>query len=104
MSSDIEGVGSGGLSKIADVASSRRVNSETAPEQQPKENNSRPSDTVALTDGARLLAKVESAVAQAPDVDVERVEAVKAAIQDGSYQIDDQQIADKILRSDVERG
>ncbi|MEL7310334.1 MAG: flagellar biosynthesis anti-sigma factor FlgM [Pseudomonadota bacterium] len=104
MSNEIDGVNSGGLSKIADVGGNRRVSTDSAPTNQSNADQAQPSDTVALTDNARLLARIEAAVADAPDVDSARVEAVKAAIQDGSYQVDDRQIADKILRSDVERG
>ncbi|MEL7024002.1 MAG: flagellar biosynthesis anti-sigma factor FlgM [Pseudomonadota bacterium] len=104
MSNEIDGVNSGGLSKIADVGGNRRVSADNAQSKQSNTEQTQANDTVALTDNARLLARVEAAVAEAPDVDSAKVEAVKSAIQDGSYQVDDRQIADKILRSDIERG
>ncbi|MEM6817639.1 MAG: flagellar biosynthesis anti-sigma factor FlgM [Pseudomonadota bacterium] len=104
MSNEIDGVNTGILPKIADVGGNRRVSSETPAEQQGEAPKARPADTVALTDNAKLLARIEDAVAEAPEVDAARVDAIKASIQDGSYKIDDRQIADKILRSDVERG
>lgn len=105
MTNDVNGVSGNGLPKISETASSRKVEQETAPQQQqPGAAQSSSADTVALTDGARLLERVETRLAQAPDVDSVRVEALKAAISEGSYQVDDRAIAEKILRSDQERG
>ena len=60
------------------------------------------SDTVSLTDSARLLQKLEENVANTPVVDSLRVDALKKAVQDGSYQIDAGNIADKLLDIDRE--
>ena len=104
MSNEIDGVSAGNLPKIADVSGNRRVDSEKPADSGSAATRQSPDDTVALTANAKLLERVEASLETASDVDVQRVEALKSAIADGSYQIDDRQIADKILRSDVERG
>jgi negative regulator of flagellin synthesis FlgM len=45
-----------------------------------------------------LLSKLEELVQRAPVVDAERVAAFKDAIASGSYEIDDQQVADRLLK------
>jgi negative regulator of flagellin synthesis FlgM len=60
------------------------------------------SDQVTLTDSARSLQKFEEAVAKAPVVNTSKVDAVKRAVQGGTYQIDAGRVATKILRFDGE--
>lgn len=60
----------------------------------------RASDTVDVTTSARELASLESAIRSADVTDTDRVEAVKASIADGSYQVDAQRVADNILSMD----
>lgn len=105
MSNDIDGVSkNNGLAKISGVNASRRVDGDKAGGGETPAAEARGNDTVALTDGARLLQRVEAKLAAAGDVDPVRVEALKAAIENGDYQIDDRIVAEKILRSDRERG
>jgi negative regulator of flagellin synthesis FlgM len=60
------------------------------------------SDHVTLTDSARSLQKIEEAIAKAPVVDTAKVAAIKQAVSSGSYQIDTDRVADKLLQ--YERG
>ena len=55
-------------------------------------------DAVNLGDGAERLRSLEAAVASAPEVDVERITALKQAIADGSYQIDTGKLAEKLIQ------
>ncbi len=57
-------------------------------------------DSVDLTDGARRLQDLQSAVAATPAVDGARVAALREAIASGSYPIDPQRIADGLLAQD----
>jgi negative regulator of flagellin synthesis FlgM len=57
-------------------------------------------DHVTLTDSAKSLQKIEEALANAPVVDSAKVEAVKLSLANGSYQVDSQRVADKILLFD----
>lgn len=56
------------------------------------------SDTVQLTSGAQLLERLEKSLETLPTVDSQRVGEIKAAIENGDYEIDPQAIADAMLR------
>lgn len=54
-------------------------------------------DTVNLTDTAQRLRELERSVAGLPVVDAQRVEAVKKALADGTYQVRPERVADKLV-------
>ncbi len=54
-------------------------------------------DRVSLTDSARQLQALENQVASQPVVDSQRVDAVRQAIADGSFDINADRIADKLI-------
>jgi negative regulator of flagellin synthesis FlgM len=56
------------------------------------------SDQLTLTDIGRYLANASNE----PPVDRERVDAIRAALADGSYEIDSARVAAKLLRLDRE--
>jgi negative regulator of flagellin synthesis FlgM len=59
-------------------------------------------DQVNLTRSGVLLSKLEEIVNNAPAMDVDRVRTIKDALASGSYEIDDQRVADSMLRFDRE--
>ena len=59
-------------------------------------------ETVNITPSALLLAKLEEIVRAAPAVDADKVGAIKAAVTAGSYSINDQSVADNMIRLDRE--
>jgi negative regulator of flagellin synthesis FlgM len=59
-------------------------------------------DIVNITPSALLLAKLEEIVRAAPAVDADKVGAIKTAVSTGAYQIDDQSVADNMIRLDRE--
>ena len=59
-------------------------------------------ETVNLTRSGVMLSKLEESLQSLPIVDAERVRAIKDALASGSYEIDDQAVADKLLRFDRE--
>ncbi|MGB0466175.1 MAG: flagellar biosynthesis anti-sigma factor FlgM [Pontibacterium sp.] len=61
---------------------------------------SSPGDTVKLSDTAKALLRAEQSDANIPDVDSERVEQLKAEIENGTYQINSQKVAEGMLRFD----
>ncbi len=70
-------------------------------EQQPAKSEtgqSSTADTVSLSDNARQLGKIDNTAVAAPVVDSKRVEQIKQAISDGTYQVDAGKIADKVLQ------
>ena len=56
------------------------------------------SDTVSITQSGLLMRKLEELVQSTPVVDRERVAAIKESLASGTYEIDDQRVADKMLR------
>ena len=64
---------------------------------QQKTGDSSTLDTVSLTDSAALLVKMEKAVQDAPVVDTQRVEDIRKAIANGSFEIDSARVAEKLL-------
>ena len=55
-------------------------------------------DTVELTSGAQLLERLEKSLDALPVVDSQRVDEIKAAIENGNYDIDADAIADAMIR------
>jgi negative regulator of flagellin synthesis FlgM len=72
-----------------------KVQGGTAPSSTPSSG-----DHVTLTDSARSLQKLSDAIAAAPAVDHAKVAAVKSSIAAGTYRIDAQRVADKLLNLD----
>ena len=54
-------------------------------------------DAVTLTDTAKLLKSLEQKLAAVPEVDTERVEQLREAINSGQYKIDTESTAEKLL-------
>ena len=55
-------------------------------------------DTVNVSRSGLLMSRLQEVVHNTPVVDTQRVAALKNAISSGSYEIDDQKTADKLLR------
>jgi len=56
------------------------------------------SDQLSLTSSAQLLKELNDVVAATPEVDESRVEAIKQAIAEGTYDVDAGRIADQLLK------
>jgi negative regulator of flagellin synthesis FlgM len=65
-------------------------------------STSQTGDHVTLTDSARSMQKIEEAVAKTPVVNAAKVDSIKQAVQNGTYQIDSGRVAGKLLQ--FERG
>jgi negative regulator of flagellin synthesis FlgM len=70
---------------------------EQTPVQQ-ESGKSSTSDTVSLSDNAVQLGKLQNSVVSMPVSDTQRIEQVKQAIRDGSYEIDPARVADKLMQ------
>ena len=57
-------------------------------------------DRVALSSGVQTLREAEQKLARQPDVNDKRVAEIRAALDSGSYQVDDLVVADKLLGFD----
>jgi negative regulator of flagellin synthesis FlgM len=60
-------------------------------------------DSVQLTEQAQQLLRLEEKLAQFPEVDSQRVDAIRQAIADGSYKIDAEQIAERMLAAEAQQ-
>lgn len=67
----------------------------------PKTDATGTTDQLTLTAAGRYLANVEEHGEAAP-VDKPKVEALRAALADGSYQVDARRVAAKLIRTDQE--
>lgn len=54
-------------------------------------------DSVSLSQKAQSLARIEAELKSLPEVDQARVDEIKARIEDGSYQVDLEKLAQKML-------
>ncbi len=94
----------------ADTASARRSDAAKATngqEQGPAaapEKSATARDTVSITQSGLLMGKLEEIVQRTPVVDQQRIAAVKDALASGKYAIDNQRIADRMLRLERELG
>jgi negative regulator of flagellin synthesis FlgM len=68
-----------------------------APEKVSATQNVGESSTVTVTDSALKLLQIENALAEMPSFDAEKVESIKQALSDGSYTINTDSIAEKLI-------
>ena len=61
-------------------------------------------DKVVLTEESRLLGSIEKTIAAMPAIDQARVDAVKADIENGNYEIDLDNLAELLMQSDLQLG
>ena len=86
--------------KVDEAKTSDKVSSDArAPETGGGQQKSA-TDTVNLTSSAKLLEQLDKTLAALPAVDSGRVAEIKAAIENGDYQIDSDAIADAMIRLD----
>lgn len=57
-------------------------------------------DTVELSDTVKVMQAADAKIANTPDIDSQRVATLKAAIDNGSYKIDSERIAEKMINFD----
>lgn len=98
MSSNIKGVGET-LAQVSDIASKARK-ADGVGSSQPSSGveTIRPSDEVSFSEGASKLRELEGSLRSVPVVDTERVDAVKKAVDEGTYEVNHARIADKMMK------
>jgi len=96
MSIDISGISSAKAHAPADESHvKQQVEQQTANTETGKSSTA---DTVSISDNATQLGKLGNAVDTTPVVDMQRVEQVKQAISDGTYEVDATKVADKLMQ------
>jgi len=83
----------GNSSKLQDNADANAKTSKAA-------TNASEGDSVKLSQAGSSLSRLENAVASVSDVDTQKVDAIRKAIDEGSYAIDAEAIAQKLLADD----
>ncbi|TVP58072.1 MAG: flagellar biosynthesis anti-sigma factor FlgM [Halomonadaceae bacterium] len=58
------------------------------------------SESVNLSQSGRTLSEAESALSRQPEIDDSKVESIRQALQDGSFKIDAEEVAQKMLDMD----
>ncbi len=96
MNIDIKNLPTSSL-KGPEEASQVRVGRGEPSRDQQKAGSSAGQDTVILTDTAARMRSLENTVASMPVVDSQRVAEIRQAIQEGSYEINPERIAAKML-------
>mgnify|MGYP000187925132 CR=1 FL=1 len=102
--SDINNIKSGGqvgLNSNRNVDARDNRGGEKPADVQSNTHTSR-TDTVSLTDVATQLQSSQQALSDAPVVNNERVEALRAAIADGSYQVDAAELAQNMINFETQ--
>jgi negative regulator of flagellin synthesis FlgM len=82
------------VSSSRDTTSAERANRATSSAGNTSASSNTKADKVSLSD---TLAMLEQQLAEVPVVDAARVEAVKLAIEDGSYSVDSKELARKMI-------
>ncbi|GAA3585796.1 MULTISPECIES: flagellar biosynthesis anti-sigma factor FlgM [Marinobacter] len=102
MSVDFNGIGPGQVNTqktTADKTGSAPKQPATPTEQAQQTQNAR-GESVKLSSQAKDLKQVEQRLSDYPEVDDERIEQIRNALADGSYKVDAQKLAQKMLDMD----
>ncbi|WP_166263667.1 flagellar biosynthesis anti-sigma factor FlgM [Marinobacter caseinilyticus] len=100
MAVDLNGIGRGQVNtqKTSTEKSPAQSTQQAAPE--PSKAQATRGDSVSLSSQAKNLKQLEQGLDSFPEMDDERIEAIKAALADGSYKIDAEKLAQKMLDMD----
>ncbi|MEZ0185051.1 MAG: flagellar biosynthesis anti-sigma factor FlgM [Candidatus Reddybacter sp.] len=74
------------------------ANHSVAPEKAGTQQKTNESSTVTVTDSALRLLQIEKTLAEMPSFDAEKVESIKQTLSDGSYTINTDRIAEKLIK------
>jgi len=96
MSIDINGISSS--ARVHSPADESLVKQQAQQATSTETGKSSTADTVSISDNAAQLGKMGNASDAVPVVDMQRVEQVKQAINNGNYEVDPKKIADKMMQ------
>lgn len=85
--------------ETAESNRARSNDSNTEPRQSEANTQAR-GENVSLSDAAKQLAQLESSIKDLPEVDASRVAQIKAKLDSGEYQVNAQNMAQKMLDMD----
>lgn len=91
-------------SGLKNISSSRAQEAKTSKVKSRPGQQDQPgvSDNVALTSEATIMQSLEATLATLPDTDVAKVESVRQSISDGSFKVDEEVVAERMVEDTVE--
>ena len=92
----VDGTGPGSVERSRDSGRSEEVGSGHK-RHRSKESDGEGGDKVAISTRARDVAKAREAAGSASDVDEAKVAKLRAAIQSGAYNVDNDKVADRLV-------
>lgn len=98
---EISSLTSNSLKNVGDNSSVQRTQGNPAVSRALQGKTKGKDDTVDITGSAAKLQELESRIANMPVVDAQQVEAVRRALATGSFTIDPQSAADKMLAMEI---
>jgi len=93
---EINSISSSKVASATDDSQVKQAVEQTSTQQE--SGKSTTADTVSLSDNAVQLGKLDNTAVSTPVVDTQRVEQVKQAIKDGTYEVDPAKVADKLMQ------
>jgi negative regulator of flagellin synthesis FlgM len=93
----VTGTGPGSIDKTRDAGGASGVSTTKEKRRGGTESAGESSERVAISGKAKDLARAKEVAKSAPDVDEARVARLKAAIEGGSYKVDAERVADKLV-------
>ncbi|KPQ01724.1 flagellar biosynthesis anti-sigma factor FlgM [Marinobacter sp. HL-58] len=103
MSVDFNGIGPGQVNTqktTADKSSGTQNTQPSAGEQAKTQAQSARGENVNLSSQAKDLKQLEQKLGNYPEMDDERIEQIRTALENGSYKIDAEKLAQKMLEMD----
>ena len=73
-------------------------NNKTGPADEQPDKSAPKTDTVVISDAAKRVQEARAQLDEIPDVREDKVAELRSQIQDGTYQVDAEKTADKLLR------
>jgi len=103
MSVDFNGIGSGQVNNqrpSADKASGSETTKQAGTDQAKQQATNARGDSVKLSSQAKNLKQLEQKLGDYPEMDDDRIEQIRSALESGSYKVDAEKLAQKMLEMD----
>lgn len=103
MTVDFNGIGPGQVNTqktTADKPDAVQKTQPTAAEQAKTQSTNARGENVSLSSQAKNLKQLEQKLGSYPEMDDDRIEQIKSALENGSYKIDAEKLAQKMLEMD----
>lgn len=103
MSVDFNGIGSGQVNNqrpSADKASGSEAPKQTGAEQAKSQTTNARGENVNLSSQAKNLKQLEQKLGEYPEMDDDRIEQIRTALENGAYKVDAEKLAQKMLAMD----